>query len=70
MNADGSGQVRLTNNDAIDFAPAWAPDGTKIVFASFRDGHDEIYVMNADGTRQTRLTKNSISDSLPAWSSK
>ena len=33
-----------------DFEPAWSPDGTKIAFASNRDGNHEIYVMNADGT--------------------
>ena len=32
-----------------NFAPSWSPDGTKIAFASRRDGQAEIYVMNADG---------------------
>ena len=58
MNADGTGQTRLTNNAAFDIEPAWSPDGTKIAFASDRDGNVEIYVMNADGTGQTRLTNN------------
>ena len=34
MNADGSGQTRLTTNAAIDTGPAWSPDGTKILFQS------------------------------------
>ena len=50
MNADGSAQTRLTNNAAFDGAPAWSPDGTKIAFASNRDGDTQIYVMNADGS--------------------
>ena len=30
MNADGSGQVDLTNTPAVDeFTPEWSPDGTK-----------------------------------------
>ena len=57
MNADGSGQTRLTNNPAVDRDPAWSPDGRQIVFASTRDdslvGNVEIYVMNADGSGQT-----------------
>ncbi len=68
MNADGSGQTRLTNNAATDFAPAWSPDGTKIAFQSNRDGNNQIYVMNADGSDQTRLTNNADDDSSPAWS--
>ena len=51
MNADGTGQTRLTNNAAFDEQPAWSPDGTEDrVRTSNRDGNHEIYVMNADGT--------------------
>jgi len=28
MNADGSGQTRLTNNPASDWWPSFSPDGT------------------------------------------
>ena len=65
MNADGTGQTRLTNNSAIDDGPAWSPDGTKIAFTSDRDGNYEIYSMNADGTGQTRLTNNAAPTSTP-----
>ncbi len=61
------GTLRLTNQTA-DFRPHYSPDGTKIVFHSFRDGQTEIYVMNADGSAQTRLTNNPALDSAPAWS--
>jgi Tol biopolymer transport system component len=68
MNADGTGQTRLTNNDDDDLFPGWSPDGTKIVFSSDRDGIAQIYVMNADGTGQTRLTNNAGYDVAPVWS--
>ena len=62
MNADGSGQTRLTSNTATDLEPTWSPDGTKIVFESFRDGNYEIYVMDADGTDQVRRTNEAAPD--------
>ena len=68
MNADGSGQTRLTNNDVQDEDPAWRPDGAKIAFTSRRDGNHEIYVMNANGTGQTNLTNNAAVDWFPDWS--
>jgi len=68
MNADGTGQTRLTNNAAEDSAPAWSADGTRIAFHSNRDGNYEIYTMNANGTGQTRLTNNAAEDSQADWS--
>jgi hypothetical protein len=62
-----SGTLRLTNQTG-DSRAHYSPDGTKIVFQSFRDGQSEIYVMNPDGSGQTRLTNNSALDSAPAWS--
>jgi len=68
MDADGGGQIRLTENPGEDFSPAWSPDGTRLAFVSSRDGNAEIYVMNADGTGQTRLTDNTAGDISPVWS--
>jgi YD repeat-containing protein len=72
MNADGSGQVRLTNNGANDDSPRWSPNGTKILFQSDRDnpstGYNDTYVMNSDGTGQTRLTTDPNDDSSASWS--
>ena len=55
MNADGSGQTRLTNDPAVDSEPDWSPNGQKIAFVASRAGSPEIYVMNPDGSGQTRL---------------
>ena len=67
INADGSGQTRLTNNPANDWSPSWSPDGRRIAFSSDRDGNGEIYVMNADGSGVTNLTNNPAYDSSPSY---
>ena len=68
MNADGSGQTRLTNDSAWHSLPSWSPDGRRIAFQSNRDENAEIYVMNADGSGQTRLTNEAANDRFPSWS--
>jgi Tol biopolymer transport system component len=73
MNADGTDQTRLTNNDAIDINPSWSPDDEKIAFSSDRDddeneGRDDIYVKDADdGSDVTRLTDNDHDYKEPDW---
>ena len=67
MNADGSGQRRLTNSSADETWPSWSPDGTKIAFESVvNDDYGDIYVMNAaDGSNQTRLTNSVAENEAP-----
>ncbi len=66
--ADGGNQRRLTTEPALDNAPAWTPDGRRIVFTSARSGHNQIYVMNADGTGVRALTTGSAASQEPAVS--
>jgi Tol biopolymer transport system component len=68
MNADGSGQRRLTRNPADDTTSAWSPDGRRIAFTSNRDDNFEVYVMNADGSGQRRLPRKPAEDIGSSWS--
>ena len=59
MNADGSGQRRLTRG-RVDMAPAWAPDGKRLVFS--RDG--VLHLVDADGDHVESL---GVEGDLPSW---
>lgn len=70
IRSDGRGQpIRLTNNAEEERAPAWSPDGTRLVFVARRGGTDfELCVMNANGTGLRQLTDNTVGDLTPSWS--
>jgi Tol biopolymer transport system component len=79
MNAGGTNRIRLPEGNlagAVTLgagAPAWSPDGQKIVFVEIHSG--DLYVINADGTNEARLTNlpSGYSEDAtglysPAWS--
>ena len=67
VNANGSGQVNLTNNAGeSDYRPSWSPDGKKIAF--LRGYH--LFTMNGDGTGVRDLTGSAgfLPSGQPVWS--
>ena len=67
MDADGSNVRRLTTDPALDWYPAWSPDGGRIAFVRGSDAA-EIWVMNADGGDQRQLTHAGRQARRPTWS--
>jgi len=68
MNADGTNQVRLTNNTIVDDHPTWSPTGLKIAFVSERTtGGRGIFTMNPDGTDRSEVTPVSYVDRYAYW---
>ena len=65
---DGKNLTRLTDSDGYDAEGSFSPDGSKIVFTSFRDGDGEIYIMDADGKNPRRITHSKGYDGGPFFS--
>jgi Tol biopolymer transport system component len=56
VEADGSNEQQLTNNEFEDWAAVWSPDKSRIYFHSNREGYFAIYSMNRDGSDVYRET--------------
>lgn len=70
MDTDGSNQTRLSTSGNTE-SPLWSPDASQIVFTSWRDNLNELYIVNVDGTGEAVLTpKLSYADwnDEAAWS--
>ncbi|MEN6393489.1 MAG: hypothetical protein ABFD53_06760 [Anaerolineaceae bacterium] len=63
--------IRLTDDSAADYAPAWSSGGRQIAFVSTRDGNEEIWIANLDSSenRFQQISHNyPATDNHPAWS--
>jgi Tol biopolymer transport system component len=74
QDASDAKPVRLTDHPGLDSDPRWSPSGDQVVFASDRDGNDEIYVMDVEAAQAgegskalARLTDDPARDSAPVW---
>src|SRR6266545_4641752 len=80
MNANGSGLTQVTHDDAHAAFPSWSPDGTELVYTSYRGDNyvpgclgstlcpGDLYVIDVDGTKERRLTNDTGDESMPSWS--
>jgi Tol biopolymer transport system component len=61
--------THVTHNNTQDEEPSYSPDGKKIVYTGWWDGHDsEIYTMNVNGKDRVQLTHNNTEDYYPDYS--
>lgn len=73
MKADGSGKRQITHLNAASFAPAFFPDGKRIIFSSNQGstggmGNFELYAINPDGTGVEQITYSPGFDGFPMFS--
>jgi hypothetical protein len=68
INPDGGSNVKVTNNQSGNEAPAYSPNSKKIAYSGW-DGQDwEIYTVNPDGGGRKNVTNNNTDDENPAYS--
>lgn len=56
IDADGSGDRRLTFANGTDNRPRWSPDGTQLAFLSDRGGRNAIWLLDPRGGEARPLT--------------
>lgn len=59
---------RLTNHPWDDLHPAISPDGSRIAYASRRNGYWDIYILDLRNGALTRVTDTPEYDGWPSWS--
>ncbi len=63
-------RTRFTFDPAFDRRPVWSPDGSRIIFASNRKGHQDLYQKASSGAANEELLFESNLDKSPtSWSS-
>ncbi|HVO68580.1 MAG TPA: L,D-transpeptidase family protein [Aggregatilineaceae bacterium] len=68
LSLDQAAPVQITSSEGINFAPAFSPDGSSIVFVSTRNqGIPTIWMINADGSNPRQITTELGRDTSPSW---
>lgn len=65
VGANGGVATPLTVGLFHNTTPVWSPDGSRLAFASDRNGNFDVYVVAAEGGEAQRLTTHSA-DEMPA----
>jgi len=65
----GGPEQLITTWPGIDTNPDWSHDGDKVVYTSFRNDHNALYVYSFSAGTHTRLTTiDAVEVRLPDWS--
>lgn len=71
-NADGTGERAITKTGKINFAPAFLPDGKRVIFTSAvaakEKGAYNLFLVNLDGTGMEQVSMHEGFDGFPHFS--
>ena len=68
VDTQGGTARQLTTSTAYDYCPIWSHDGSKIAFATDRNGNFDVYVVSAEGGVAKRVTTFSAAETPMAFS--
>jgi Tol biopolymer transport system component len=60
--------TQLTTDPSEDAMPQVSPDGTRVAFASNRNGNWDVYIMPIAGGRAVQVTSDAADEIAPSWS--
>src|ERR1700733_207586 len=63
-------QVSWPHFGGTNSAPAWSPDGSKIMFMSSMYGNPELFTADAEGAHIHRITHSVGANTSPSWNPK
>ena len=53
---DGSEKFQVTNNRTINLSPSWTPDGRSILYSSFKDRNQTLYLFELSSGKETKFS--------------
>ena len=62
------GLMQITADTTDEYNPSWSPDGTRMAFASWRTGNEDIWVKDLTTGELTQITSYQGMDVYPTWS--
>ena len=70
VNADGTNEVQLTDNEHVNWAPYWHANGKCVLYTTSEQGHRnyEVYLLNVETRAKHRITNSPRFDGLPVFS--
>ena len=53
---DGSEKFQVTDNHTINLSPAWSPDGRSVLYSSFKDRNQTLYLFELFSGKEVKFT--------------
>ena len=60
--------IQLTNGPDIKLIDSWSPDGTRLLYTQYENGHFHLHTVRADGTDPKTITSGTGYEYGPKWS--